>query len=109
MAKRTSYPAITVEWREFRAVSLCIDGGVAHSAVFTRHIHGTVARVTAKAIQIELQDRKGKATIWFPKAAIKSHQATYDVIHTLAHWFQPDTAQWRTIERFQSIGGVSAA
>lgn len=86
-----------------------IGGAVAHSAVFTRWIAGSVVLETEKAIKFRMADRRGSAEIWFPKKAITAYAGKYDTIYNLAGWFTPDAFQWRQIERFQEIGGVSAA
>ena len=85
-----------------------IGGAVAHSAVFTRWIAGSVVLETEKAIKFRMTDRRGSADIWFPKKAITEKAGMYAPLHGLAGWFTPDAFQWRTIERFQEIGGVSA-
>ena len=86
-----------------------IGGAVAHSAVFTRWIAGTVTLETEKAIQFTMRDRRGSVSIWLPKKAITATAGKYDTLYGLATWFRPDAFQWRMIERFQEIGGVSAA
>lgn len=86
-----------------------IGGAVAHSAVFTRWIAGSVVQETPKAIKFEMRDRRGAVAIWFPKAAIVKHDGKYAPIYNLAGWFTPDAFQWRMISRFEQIGGVSAA
>lgn len=89
--------------------SIFIGGAVAHSAIFTRRIDGTVTAETEKAIQFTMNDRRGSVAIWFPKRAIVAKSGKYDTLYSLAAWFTPSEFQYRMIERYQEIGGVSAA
>lgn len=90
--------------------SIFIGGAVAHSAVFTRTIAGSVTAETAKAIKFTMQgDNRREYSVWLPKKAIIAKEGKHDTIYSLARWFRPDSYQWTAIERCEHIGGVSAA
>jgi hypothetical protein len=89
------------------SVSIFLGGAVAHSAVATSHLHGTIYKETEKAVEVTC-DSGDK--IWFPKSALKPMKSAYNDhgLFELARWFKLDTRQENVIDRNLSVNGMSA-
>ncbi|GGJ55831.1 hypothetical protein [Deinococcus roseus] len=97
------------QYQEGNRVCILIASALAHSALFTQFLHGTITRTTPKALQIQIDDphtpnsRVHQKTLWLPRRAlIEKEKSTH-----LAKWFIPDRYTSHLLENLPQ-SGVSA-
>jgi len=91
-----------MEFIEGQSISIFIGGAIAHSAIGTTFIHGSIDAITDKAIKV----KNDNGSIWFPKKAIVKGGEHYVKV---AKWFKFDYKNRYTVERMSNVGGISAS
>lgn len=85
-------------------ISIFLGGAACSSAVVVEVLHGTVANVTEKAVQVQTDH----GSIWFPRKALLPPYSTGGS-YRLAKWFKPSGYQRYVMEKAVSVSGISAA